>query len=151
VDCSLLDHVLCVYRCRCGTTEMPGTPPPPPHLPHTQRAYEPLKDARHALTRRSPNALRVLHHDDIIEDVRRMLRRGGVPSTKEPRLAVLHIQGPSSARPPAGARGDLPFSLEGEQRIGDVSIIDDGYPPGCRNVPLGRSPWPDGWRRCCPS
>jgi hypothetical protein len=36
---------------------------------------------------------------------------------------VLHLQGPSSARPPAGARCDLLFSLEGEQWVGGVSII----------------------------
>jgi hypothetical protein len=110
---------------KCLKHPLQGPAPPPTH---TQRAYEALKDATHALTRRSPNPLRVLHHDDIIEVVRRMLRRGGVPSTKEPRLTVLHIQGPSSARPPAGARGDLPFSLEGDQWIGDVSIIDDIHP-----------------------
>jgi hypothetical protein len=57
-------------------------------------------DAEHALTCRSPNALRVLRHDDIVDVVRRMLRRGGLPSTKEPRLPVLNLQGPSSARPP---------------------------------------------------
>jgi hypothetical protein len=83
-------------------------------------------DAEHALTCRSPNALRVLRHDDIVDVVRSMLRRGGVPSTKEPRLPVLHLQGPSSARPPAGARGNLLFSLEGEQWVGDVSIIHPG-------------------------
>jgi hypothetical protein len=82
-------------------------------------------DAQHALTRRSPNALRVLRHDDMV-DVLHMLRRGGVPSTKEPRLPVLHIQGSSSARPPAGARGDLLFSLEGEQWVGGVSITQPG-------------------------
>jgi hypothetical protein len=83
-------------------------------------------DADHVLKCRSPNALRVLRHDDIVDVVRRMLRRGGVPWTKEPRLPVLHSQGPSSARPPAGARANLLFSLEGEQWVGDVSIIHPG-------------------------
>jgi hypothetical protein len=83
-------------------------------------------DAEHALTCHSPNALRVLRHDDIMDVVRHMLRRVGVLSTKEPKLPVLHLQGPSSARPPAGARGDLLFSLEGKQWIGDVSIVLPG-------------------------
>jgi hypothetical protein len=64
-------------------------------------------DAKQALSCRFPNALRVLRNDDIGDIMRRMLRRGGVPSTKEPRLPVLHIQGPSSARSSEGARKDL--------------------------------------------
>jgi hypothetical protein len=39
---------------------------------------------------------------------------------------MLHIQGPSSARPPEGARKDLLSSLEGEQCIGNVSIMHPG-------------------------
>jgi hypothetical protein len=54
------------------------------------------------------------------------LRRGGVPWTKEPRIPVLHIQGPSLSRPPAGAGGNLLFSLVGEKWIGDVSITHPG-------------------------
>jgi hypothetical protein len=67
--------------------------------------------------------MHILRHHDIMDVVHCMLRWGGVPSTKEPRLLVLHIQGPSSARPPAEARGALLFSLEGEQWIADVSIL----------------------------
>jgi hypothetical protein len=108
---------------RLGESNLPsGSPDATCFCPTSLRAT----DAKHALTCRSPNALRVLRHDDIVDVVRRMLRRGGVPSTKEPRLPVFQLQGPSSARPPAGARGDLLFSLEGEQWVGDVSIIHPG-------------------------
>jgi hypothetical protein len=87
-------------------------------------------DAEYALTCHAPNALRVLHHDEIVDVVRRALRRGGLPSTKEPGLVVLHpsAMGP---RPPAGARGDLLFSLEGEQSVGDVSVIHPGSATYC--------------------
>jgi hypothetical protein len=72
----------------------------------------------------------VLRHDEIVDVVRRELRRGGLPSTKEPGLAVLHpsAMGP---RPPAGARGDLLFSLEGKQCVGDVSVIHLGSATYC--------------------
>jgi hypothetical protein len=67
--------------------------------------------------------LRELRHDDIVGVVRRVLRSGSAALTKEPRLSVLHTKGPSSACPPAGARGGLLFSLEGKQYVSDVSII----------------------------
>jgi hypothetical protein len=64
----------------------------------------------------APNALRVLRNDEIVDVVRHALRRGGLHSTKEPGLAILQPRalGP---RPPAGARGDLLFSLEGQQCV----------------------------------
>jgi hypothetical protein len=43
-------------------------------------------------TANSPNALRVLRHDNIVEVVRRALRRRGVASSKEPLLADLHCR-----------------------------------------------------------
>jgi hypothetical protein len=54
---------------------------------------------------------------------------GGLPSTKEPGLAVL----PSAIgpRPPAGRCGDLLFSLEGQQCVGDVSVIHPGSVTYC--------------------
>jgi hypothetical protein len=72
-------------------------------------------DAERGLTCRSPHKLHVLHHDEIV-DVRRALRRGGVPSTKDPGLTVLHPQ-PAGLWPPTGARGDLLFSLEEQQCV----------------------------------
>jgi hypothetical protein len=38
---------------------------------------------------------------------------------------VLHPQ-PAGLRPPTGARGDLLFSLEGQQCVGEVSVIHPG-------------------------
>ena len=77
------------------------------------------------------HALRVLRHDEFVDVVRRALRRGGVPSTKEPGLAVLHPRA-AGPRPPAGARGDLLFSLEGEQCVGDVTVVHPGAITYCR-------------------
>jgi hypothetical protein len=71
----------------------------------------------------APHALRVLRHDDIVAVLRRMRRREGVLSTKEPSLPALPTQGPSSARPPAEAGCDLLFFLEGTQCISNVSNI----------------------------
>jgi hypothetical protein len=77
-----------------------------------------------------PSHLCVLHHDAIVDVVRSALRRGGLPSTKEPGLAVLHasVMGP---RPPGGARRHLLFSLEGQQCLGDVSVIQPGSATYC--------------------
>jgi hypothetical protein len=72
----------------------------------------------------------MLCHDEIVDGVRRALRRGGIPSTKEPRLAVLHPQ-PAGLRPPTGACGDLLLSLEGQQCMGDVSVIHPGASTYC--------------------
>jgi hypothetical protein len=44
---------------------------------------------------------------------------GGLPSTKEPGLTVLHQQA-TGPRPPTGKHRDLLFSLEGEQCVGDI-------------------------------
>jgi hypothetical protein len=65
-----------------------------------------------------------------VDVVRRALRSGGLPSTKEPGLAVLHpsAMGP---RPPGGARGHLVVSLEGQQCVGDVSVIHPGSATYC--------------------
>jgi hypothetical protein len=75
----------------------------------------------------------VLRHDEIMEFVRGVLLKGGVPSTKEPGLAVLHPQ-PAGSRPPSGPRRDLLFSLEGHQCVGDVSAIHPGASTCCAVV-----------------
>jgi hypothetical protein len=43
---------------------------------------------------------------------------------------VLHPQ-PAGLQPPTGARGDLLFSLEGQQCVGDVSVIHPGASTYC--------------------
>jgi hypothetical protein len=77
-----------------------------------------------------PSHLCVPRHDAIVDVVRRALRRGGLPSTKEPGLAVLHASA-MGPRPPGGARGHLLFSLEGQQCVGDVSVIHPGSATYC--------------------
>jgi hypothetical protein len=42
-----------------------------------------------------------MRHDEIVEVVRRALRRGGLPSTKEPGLAILHPSALGGPQPPA--------------------------------------------------
>jgi hypothetical protein len=99
-----------------------------PNLPHGARdapcycgTMLRSTNAEHALTCCAPHKLRVLRHDEIVDVVRRALWRGVLPSTKEPGLAVLHPR-PTGPRPPPGARGDLLFSLEGQQCLSDVSV-----------------------------
>jgi hypothetical protein len=50
--------------------------------------------------------------------------------TKEPGLAVLHPQ-PAGTRPPPRARGDLLFSLEEQQCVGDISVVHPGASRYC--------------------
>jgi hypothetical protein len=114
-------------RRRLGESNLPQGAPAAPCF---CKALIGSTDAEHALTCHAPNALRVLRHDEIVDVVRRALHRGVLPSTKEPGLAILHARalGP---RPPAGARGDLLFSLEGQQCVGDVSAIHPGSATYC--------------------
>jgi hypothetical protein len=66
-------------------------------------------DSEHAHTCHTPNALRVLRHNEFIEVVRRVVRGGGVTSSKEPLLAALQ---PSRIRlSPAEAQVDILYVL----------------------------------------
>jgi hypothetical protein len=132
-------------RRRLGDPNHPhGAQPPPrspatptePNLPHGAPAAPFVcstllrsTNAEHTLTCHVPHKLRVLCHDEIV-DVRRALQRGGVPSTKEPSLTVLHPQ-LAGLQPPTGSHGDLLFSPEGQQCVGDVSVIHPGASTYC--------------------
>jgi hypothetical protein len=84
-------------------------------------------DTEHAHTCPTPSALRVLRHDNLVEVVRRAMRRGGVSSSKEPLLAALQSGALAHARAPRlNARGDILFVLDAELCVADVSIIHPG-------------------------
>jgi hypothetical protein len=73
-------------------------------------------DSEHAHTCPTPNVLRVLRHDKLVEVVRRAMRQGGVTSSKEPRIRL----------PRAKARGDILYVLTNELQVGDVSVVHPG-------------------------
>jgi hypothetical protein len=87
-----------------------GSPISPSKEPRPLVAFAVLSSARRTLRTPSP-ALRC--------------GRGEVPWTKEPGLAVLHPR-PAGLRPPTGACRYLLLSLEGQQCVGDVSVIHPG-------------------------
>jgi hypothetical protein len=67
----------------------------------------------------TPNALRVLHHDELLEIVRRAMRWGWVTSSKEPLLATLQ-SGPRTRLHHAETRRDIVYVLTNELQVGDV-------------------------------
>jgi hypothetical protein len=73
----------------------------------------------------TPNALRVLRHDELVEVVRRAMRRGGVTSSKEQLLAALQ-SGPPTRLPRAKSQGDILHVLTNEVQVGDLSLIHPG-------------------------
>jgi hypothetical protein len=73
----------------------------------------------------TPNALRVLRRDELVEVVLRAMRRGGVTSSKEQLLAALQ-SGPLTRLPRAKARGDILLVLTNELQVGDLSLIHPG-------------------------
>jgi hypothetical protein len=82
-------------------------------------------DSEHAHTCPTPNALRVLRHDELVEVVCRAMRWSGVTSSKEPLLTALQ-PGPRIRLPRAEARGDILFVLTNELQVGDVSVVHPG-------------------------
>jgi hypothetical protein len=81
-------------------------------------------DSEHAHTCPTPNALRVLGHDKLVEVVRAMCR-GGDTSSKEPLLAALQ-PGTRIRLPRAEAREDILYVLTNELQVGDVSVVHPG-------------------------
>jgi hypothetical protein len=68
-----------------------------------------------------------MRHDNVLEVVRRVMRRAGIASTEEPFLAPLQRNDASSvAHLPA--RGDVLLVLDGKLCVGNVSVIHPSAP-----------------------
>jgi hypothetical protein len=81
-------------------------------------------DSEHAHTCPTPNALRVLCHDSVVEIVRRALRRGGEASSKETLLAVHRaVQASEAARQVHVACMNHPPHREGKPADQTVPLL----------------------------
>jgi hypothetical protein len=89
-------------------------------------------DSEHAHTCPTPNALRVLCHDELVEVVCCATRQGGVTSSKEPLLAALQ-SGPRTRLPRAKARRNILYVLTNELQEGDVCSVHPAFQPRNHN------------------